>query len=467
MSISEIFKATHLTKGGRLMEATRLIQRALGQVGAQRTAAGDATPQSASAPQATPRSAAGAPGGAQDVSDVPFRETLKQPPANQPTFGVPVDTPMDSRMDSPTDSPVMPRPEPMLKENTDAPTPADASAVGAPAAPAVEPTPRPSPAPKPRTASFTELSFRSGDTPYAYRLYVPGLDATEAPAADSASAALLPLVVLLHGCKQDAADFALGTGMNALAEAEKYLVLYPEQSSNANAMRCWNWFDAAHQSRDSGEPEMIAALIRKVIKTHGADPSRVYIAGLSAGGAMAAIMAGLYPELFAAVGVHSGLPPGSATDVISAFSAMRRGARKGRAAAGSANDANDANADRSDAFVMPTIVFHGSADKTVNPDNGEQITQAALAALSSAGMTLKKVEQSEGSRGRRSGRRDTTRTIYRAADGKPFVEHWSIGSGPHAWSGGDAAGSFTDPHGPSASQAMVEFFLQHRRAEVG
>ena len=451
MSISEIFKATQLTKGGRLMEATRVIQQALGLVGAQKAAVAEAAPQSATPPTA-PRNPVSASGGEQDVSDVPFRETLKKPPANEPTFGAPTE--------APTTAPVTPPPAPVMKENTDAPPAADAPAVEAPAAPAAEPTPRSAPAPKPRAASFAELSFRSGDMPYAYRLYVPGFDGTEAADTDAGSPALLPLVVLLHGCKQDAADFALGTGMNALAEAEKYLVLYPEQSSTANSMRCWNWFDAAHQSRDSGEPKMIAALIRKVIKTHGADPSRVYIAGLSAGGAMAAIMAGLYPELFAAVGVHSGLPPGAATDVISAFSAMRRGARKGRATAGSANDAN---ASDDDAFVMPTIVFHGSADKTVNPDNGEQVTQAALAAIEGAGITLKKVEQSEDSPGASSGRRDTTRTIYRAADGKPFVEHWSIGSGPHAWSGGDAAGSFTDPHGPSASQAMVAFFLQHRR----
>ena len=445
MSIREIFKATQLTKGGRLMEATRVIQRALGLASTQKAAVGETAPQSTTPPPSAPCRAAGAPAGNQTISDVPFRETPRQPPANESNFGAP--------MEAPTTAPVTPQPAPVMRENTDAPAPADAPAVEAPAPP-------PAPSPKPRAASFAELSFRSGDMPYAYRLYVPGSDGTPAPLTAAGSPALLPLVVLLHGCKQDAADFAIGTGMNELAEAEKYLVLYPEQSSNANSMRCWNWFDAAHQSRDSGEPKMIAALIRKVIKTHGADPSRVYIAGLSAGGAMAAIMAGLYPELFAAVGVHSGLPPGAATDVISAFSAMRRGARKGRAAAGSANDAQ---ADENDAFVMPTIVFHGSADKTVNPDNGDQITEAALAALYSAGITLKKVEQSENSPGSPSGRRDTTRTIYRATDGKSFVEHWAIGSGPHAWSGGDAAGSFTDPHGPSASQAMVDFFLQHRR----
>ena len=448
MSISEIFKATQLTKGGRLMEATRMIQHALGLSKTQNAPPGEASPQAADAQYPTPRSWSGAPQGDRAVSDVPFRETLKQP-ANESNFRAPVD------------ERAMSQPAPVMRKTADAPAPFDVSGVKEPTAP----TARPAPESKPRLASFNELSFRSGDTPYAYRLYVPGSDGLETPANSAAAEpALMPLVVLLHGCKQDATDFALGTGMNALAEVKKYLVLYPEQSSNANSMRCWNWFDAAHQSRDSGEPKMIAALIRKVIATHGADPTRVYIAGLSAGGAMAAIMAGLYPEMFAAVGVHSGLPPGSATDVVSAFSAMRRGARKGRPATGGANDAN---ADESDVFVMPTIVFHGSADKTVNPDNGEQITKAALTALSGAGIQLKKVEQTEDSPGSPSGRRDTTRTIYRAADGKPFVEHWAIGSGPHAWSGGDAAGSFTDPHGPSASQAMVAFFLQHRRAEGG
>jgi poly(hydroxyalkanoate) depolymerase family esterase len=445
MSISEIFKATQLTKGGRLMEATRVIQNALGLAKADSAPADQAPPEAAGATRSWP----GASGANPNVSDVPFRETLKQPPANEPKFRAPT------------------APAPVVKQTADAPAQAKAPTVEGDA-PAASPAAAPTTAPtrKPRPASFAELSFRSNNASHAYRLYVPSFAPSDMPGADDAAApeqsALLPLVVLLHGCKQDAADFALGTGMNELAEAKKYLVLYPEQSSSANSLRCWNWFDATHQSRDSGEPKMLAALIRKVIKTHGADPSRVYIAGLSAGGAMAAIMAGLYPEMFAAVGVHSGLPPGAANDVISAFSAMRRGARPTKAAGQSADDAAN---DEGDGFVMPTIVFHGSADTTVNPDNGDQITEAALAALKSAGIQLKKVEQSEDSPGTSSGRRDTTRTIYRAEGGKPFVEHWAIGSGPHAWSGGDAAGSFTDPHGPSASQAMVDFFLQHQRAQ--
>jgi poly(hydroxyalkanoate) depolymerase family esterase len=445
MSISELFKATQLTKGGRLMEATRMIQQALGL--GKTAAAGKPSSQATGAAPTAARSSTGG----QAVTDVPFRETLRRPPANESTFKAPV-----QGRDLPQPPPA---PAPELREKADPSAPVKApDRFEAPPVPEVDaPAAQPGAMPKPRKASFNALSFRSGNTSHLYRLYVPGSEGAGA-SANAGESTLLPLLVLLHGCKQDAADFARGTGMNELAETQKCLVLYPEQSAKANNMRCWNWFDAAHQSRDSGEPKVIAALIRQVIKTHGADPSRVYIAGLSAGGAMAAIMAGLYPDMFAAVGVHSGLPPGAAKDVVSAFAAMRSGAKKSAAAGASANDENDHG------FVMPTIVFHGSADKTVNPDNGDQITEAALAALDVAGIRVKRAEQSEDSPGTSNGRRDTTRTIYSTADGKPYVEHWAIGSGPHAWSGGDAAGSFTDPHGPSASQAMVDFFLQHRRA---
>jgi len=296
-----------------------------------------------------------------------------------------------------------------------------------------------------RPASFTEHVFEFEDKLYDYRLYVPAITDT----FDATAPPSWPLVVLLHGCKQDAADFAQGTAMNALAEQRKCLVLYPEQSSKANSMRCWNWFETAHQTRDTGEPGMIAALTRHVLQSHDADPARVYIAGLSAGGAMAAVVAGLYPELFAAVGVHSGLPAGAATNVISAFSAMRRGARK-----------NGVEGEKD--AVMPTIVFHGSADKTVHPENGEQIMDAALAALDASGLVLEKIQVAESSPASNDGRA-AVRTIYSAAEGTPYVEHWAVGSGPHAWSGGNPAGSFTDPQGPSASQAMLDFFLQHHK----
>lgn len=287
-------------------------------------------------------------------------------------------------------------------------------------------------------ASFAEYSFTFEGKKYPYRLHIPATPVTGLPTQ-------MPLIVLLHGCQQNSQDFARGTAMNDLADQQGCMVLYPEQISSANAQRCWNWFEPDHQQLGHGEPGMIAALTKHVLATHqgtdGADPARVYIAGLSAGGAMAAVVAGLYPDIFAALGVHSGLATGAAQDLMSAFGAMRRGA-KGQGAP-----------------ALPTIVFHGDADRTVHPDNGEHISDAALVALRSTGLSLVKsrvkLAAAEG--------QTTERTIYRAADGPSYVEHWRVDDGPHAWSGGNAAGSFTDPDGPSASAAMLAFFLQHRK----
>lgn len=281
----------------------------------------------------------------------------------------------------------------------------------------------------PRKASFTQHQFVfEGDT-YPYRLFVPS-------AINAKENKPMPLVVLLHGCKQDALDFSNGTAMNTLAEAQQVMVLYPEQITSANAMRCWNWFEPGHQMADRGEPGMIAALTQKVVIAEGGDPQRVYIAGLSAGGAMAAVVSSLYPHVYAAVGVHSGLAAGAAKDVMSAFSAMRSGA-KGHAPP-----------------VMPTIVFHGTDDKTVHPDNGDHIVDAALAAIKASGLKLVKSQD------------DSGREAFSTADGKPYIENWRIDDGAHAWSGGDAAGSYTDPDGPSASAAMLAFFMQHRLEPV-
>lgn len=291
-----------------------------------------------------------------------------------------------------------------------------------------------------RRSSFSERAFTFNGERYPYRLYIPALPA----GSDAAAQATMPLVVLLHGCKQDAQEFARGTAMNALAEEHGCMVLYPEQISKSNAQRCWNWFEPGHQQLDEGEPGMIAALTQQVLahdyNGQRADPTRVYIAGLSAGGAMAAVVAGLYPHIFAAVGVHSGLPSGAAQDLMSAFGAMRRGA-KGLATP-----------------PMPTIVFHGSGDKTVHPDNGDHISDAALAALKASGLPLVKSRSKVGTDTQET---STEKTVYRVADGPSYVEHWRIDAGPHAWSGGDSAGSYTDPDGPSASAAMLSFFLQH------
>lgn len=300
--------------------------------------------------------------------------------------------------------------------------------------------PRACPAAPVELPSFTRHTFSFDGERYPYRLYIPA-----SPRGDAQTTAALPLMVLLHGCTQNAQDFARGTAMNALADARQCMVLYPEQIATSNSQRCWNWFEAGHQQRDRGEPGMIVALTQKVMAAehHGrrCDTQRVYIAGLSAGGAMAAVVAALYPDLFAALGVHSGLAAGAAQDLMSAFGAMRVGA-KGRGGP-----------------ALPTIVFHGTADRTVHPDNGEHIIDAALSALQAEGLKLVKSRSVVGSAGQKA-----ERTVFSAADGPSYIEHWLIDAGPHAWSGGNAAGSYTDPAGPSASEAMLRFFLQHSKS---
>jgi poly(hydroxyalkanoate) depolymerase family esterase len=242
----------------------------------------------------------------------------------------------------------------------------------------------------------------------------------------------LPLVVMLHGCTQDPDDFAAGTRMNDAAQLQGCFVLYPAQSTKANPQRCWNWFKHSHQQRGRGEPALLAAMTREIMSQHGIDPARVYVAGLSAGGAMAAILGDAYPDLFAAVGVHSGLAAGSAKDLPSALAAMRQGA----AAAGVPQSG------------VATIVFHGDADTTVHPQNGQHVLSA------SAGPALApEVDTHRGN--------NYTRTLHRDAQGRVRAEHWSVHGVGHAWSGGSNAGSYTAPAGPDATGEMLRFFLEH------
>jgi poly(hydroxyalkanoate) depolymerase family esterase len=291
----------------------------------------------------------------------------------------------------------------------------------------VEPAVGRAPPSIPNGARFEERVFTNAAGSRHYKLYIPSCYTGEA----------LPLVVMLHGCTQSPDDFAAGTRMNDVAEQHTFLVAYPAQAQSANISKCWNWFNANDQQRDRGEPSIIAGITREIVGDFQVEPGRVYIAGLSAGGAAAAIMGSAYPDLYAAIGVHSGLACGAASDLPSAFAAMRKGA------AARLLQHNGART------VIPTIVFHGDCDTTVNLVNGDEvITQAKSAAHLRA-----EVIQGE------AGGLYYTRTAHVDEGGRPVLEQWLLHGGGHAWSGGSTVGSYTDPRGPDASREMMRFFL--------
>jgi poly(hydroxyalkanoate) depolymerase family esterase len=276
-------------------------------------------------------------------------------------------------------------------------------------------------------AQHFSREFRNAAGARPYKLFIPS----------GYRGRSVPLIIMLHGCTQSADDFAAGTRMNDGAETNTCIVAYPEQIGAANPRKCWNWFKKGDQARESGEPSLIAGITQQVMREFAIDPHRVYVAGLSAGGAAAAVMGATYPDLFAAVGVHSGLPYGAAGDVNSAMMAMRAGGA-GR---------------RKQGTGVPTIVFHGDRDTVVNPLNaGYVVAQAAQG--------LELTEHVE--RGT-SGGRAYTRTLYADGRGRTAVEQWTIHAAGHAWSGGSSKGSFTDPTGPNATKEMLRFFLQHQR----
>ncbi len=274
---------------------------------------------------------------------------------------------------------------------------------------------------------WQDVAFDTESGPVAGKLFIP----RNLPAKP-------PLLVLLHGCGQSADEFATATRMAEHAEVAGFLAFFPVQCTLRNAGRCWNWFVPDHQRRGAGEPALIAHAVREIASAHDVDRRRIYVGGLSAGGAMAVIMGRVYPDLFAAVGVHSGVAYGVAVDAASALDTMRRGPEP-----------------RSEKVIgprAPTIVFHGDADNTVHQSNGKRIIEHCVG------------DTSDGCRARQfeGDGREYVQTVFTGARGQVCAEHWEISEGGHAWSGGQAGASFSDPSGPDASEEMLRFFGSQR-----
>ncbi|MGY8637044.1 PHB depolymerase family esterase [Bradyrhizobium sp. 14AA] len=280
----------------------------------------------------------------------------------------------------------------------------------------------------PDGAKFVEGIYGNAAGSRAYRLFIPSGYQGQA----------IPLVIMLHGCTQSPEDFAAGTRMNFIAEEQTCFVAYPAQRTEANQAKCWNWFRPADQQRGTGEPSLIAGITRQIMRDHAVDSRRIYIGGLSAGAAAAAVMGSTYGDLYAAIGIHSGLACGAATDLPSALMAMKQG--------------GGSEAMQGDGPSIPMIVFHGDRDTTVHSKNGGQIVRQSVRGT----RTTVKVH-----RGLVPGGHAYTRTVHTDTGGRGILEHWEIHGAGHAWSGGSPAGSYTDPDGPDATREMLRFFLEH------
>ena len=304
----------------------------------------------------------------------------------------------------------------------------------------------------PLLGSVETQQFTNSAGTRAYKVYVP-VGKSKSPRA---------MVVMLHGCKQSVDDFATGTRMNRLADVHGFLVLYPEQSAQANASKCWNWFQPQDQLRGDGEPSLVAGITREVAGKYGVDPLRIFVAGLSAGAAMAVVLGETYPEIFAGVGAHSGLPYGGAHDLGTALLAMK-GGRSGIPGLRKLSVWTPASG-RSAKQAVPVIVFHGDRDHTVQQSNSNLVVQQARdahAAQPGEG------ELRVGTKfGVSPGGRRFSREVHTDSEGQARIENWTLHGAGHAWSGGHASGSYTDGAGPDASAEMVRFFMDLPRADT-
>jgi poly(hydroxyalkanoate) depolymerase family esterase len=304
------------------------------------------------------------------------------------------------------------------------------------------------PADRVQPGEFVSRSFTNHAGTRTYKLYVPASYSGELGKP-------VPIVVMLHGCTQSPDDFAAGTRMNLLAEQRGFLVVYPAQAANANGSKCWNWFRPEDQGRDRGEPALIAGITREVAANYHVDERRVFVAGLSSGAAMAVILGTTYPDTYAAVGAHSGLPYGAAHDMASAFGAM-----KGTPGLSGMPNQTGSTAGRTQtARGVPTIVFHGDSDHTVDARNGAAIVEQARRGYSDETSLKTSIRQ-----GTAAGGRKYSHTVYADAANQPVVEQWLLHGAGHAWSGGSPNGSFTDNGGPDASAEMIRFFYSQQRA---
>ena len=299
-----------------------------------------------------------------------------------------------------------------------------------------------------RPGEFISRSFTNNAGTRAYKLYIPASYWAQLGEP-------VPVVVMLHGCTQSPDDFAVGTRMNELAEQRGFLVVYPAQAANANGSKCWNWFRLEDQDRGRGEPSLIAGITNEVVANYHVDKRRVFVAGLSAGAAMAVILGATYPDMYAAIGAHSGLPYGAAHDMPSAFGAMKRSA----GLPGMANRTGPGASLAAQGLGVPTIVFHGDQDHTVDARNGADIVEQAIRGHSDQARLQTSVRQGATADGRQY-----SQTIYADTTNQPVVEQWVLHGAGHAWSGGSPHGSFTDMGGPDASAEMIRFFYSQPHA---